>query len=29
LFPERRAKQQPDNVTVRRGKTPFFEYLYG
>jgi hypothetical protein len=29
LFPERRAKLDNDHVSQRRGKTPFFEYLYG
>jgi hypothetical protein len=29
LFPERRAKLNNNHVAQRRGKTPFFEYLYG
>jgi hypothetical protein len=29
LFPERRARPASEGQTVRRGKIPFFEYLYG
>ena len=29
LFPERRSKLDNERATQRRGKTPFFEYLYG